>query len=142
MQATATIERTETVAVDTTRVPFGIVTAEEKAEKLILRWYQLKELHPRNEWDTFAIATQALIHIENHGVVSFIESTPPALPEPAELTKTIWTTLQKIARRAMRLTNTPWTGGAYYFARRCGCPSTNPAECSTPDCTCTCSQCD
>lgn len=122
------------------RVPFGVVTAAEKAEKLILRWYQVTEFSPREEWDIFAVATKALIHIEEHGVVSFIESKPPALPEPVGITKTIWLILQGFARRAMTITRTPWTGGAYMNAERqctCECPEDDSQGCYRT-CKCRC----
>jgi hypothetical protein len=137
MQATITNQPTIPTP-NHNNLPLGPVTAAEKAEKLILRWYETKTLHPRTEWDVFGVATQALIYIEQHGVVAFIESTPPALPESAEITQAIWPVLQGLADRAMTITRTPWTGGAYVWEYRCKCESDEACDrycrCYCPDC--------
>lgn len=117
----------------TTTAEITTTAANERAESMILRWYRVTDFHPAEEWDVFGVVCDALVVIEEQGVVAFLEADMPA---DDRITAAVWPVLRMFARRAMLLTRTPWTGGRYVAADTCRCTSTDP-----DDCTCGCSFC-
>lgn len=111
--------------------------AAERAESMILRWYRLETFHPTEDDDVYGVVCDALIVIEEQGVVAFLEAPAPAADR---ITGYVWPILRMFARRAMTLTRTPWTGGRYVHADTCRCTSTNSDDCTGP-CTCHCTYC-
>lgn len=103
--------------------------AAERAKSVILRWYRVSDFHPAEEWDVFGVVCDALVVVEEQGIVALLEAAAPAHDA---ITRAVWPVLHRFAHRAMTLTRTPWTGGGYVAADTCRCTSTNPDACTGP----------
>lgn len=121
----------------TATAEFVTQTAAERFESIALRWCRVGEFHTAEQWDVFGVVCDALVIVEECGMVAFMEAAAPA---DDAIAQAVWPVLHRFARRAMMLTRTPWTGGQYVAAERCACTSTDPDDCTGP-CTCGCTFC-